>query len=180
MIAAFDPEIPQGRYVSITHTVDVRYPHPWPTQVDFVDTPGINDPNVLRERVTMDYLRQADALQTFGVRPEAVWLSPVFFAAVACFPVLAVLLEVCGLLGGFFGYVVLLADLGLDNTAIGDGAVETLLRLAKLEVVNLYGSALTDAGLAALAAVASMAAPAGDGDGQTSVIFSFLSDTRVR
>jgi len=35
-------------------------------------------------------------------------------------------------------------------------------------------------GLAALAAVASMAAPAGDGDGQTSVIFSFLSDTRVR
>ncbi len=61
-VAAYDPSIPQGRYVSVTHAVDVRYPHPWPPQVDFVDTPGINDPNVLRERVTMDYLRQADAV----------------------------------------------------------------------------------------------------------------------
>ena len=44
-----------------------------------------------------------------------------------------------------------LTRLRLDNTAIGDGAVTTLLRLPKLELINLYGSKLTDAGLAELA-----------------------------
>lgn len=45
-----------------------------------------------------------------------------------------------------------LTRLRLDNTAIGDGGVEVLLRLPKLQVLNLYGSKLTDTGLAALAA----------------------------
>jgi len=70
-VAAYDPEVPQGRYVSITHTVEVQYPHTWPVETEFVDTPGINDPNILRERVTLDYLRQADAviLVLYGGRP---------------------------------------------------------------------------------------------------------------
>lgn len=85
------------------------------------------------------YLRQADALQTFGVRPEAVWLSPVFFAAVACFPVLAVLLEVCGLLGGFFGYVVLLGQntAGFGHTVLDEVALgPTLVGLARAAVTG--------------------------------------------
>ncbi len=49
-----------------------------------------------------------------------------------------------------------LTRLRLDNTAIGDGAVDTILRLPKLELLNLYGSRLTDAGLARLATLPSL------------------------
>lgn len=49
-----------------------------------------------------------------------------------------------------------LTRLRLDNTALGDEAVETLLRLPALEMVNLYGSKLTDAGLARLATLPSL------------------------
>ncbi len=59
------------------------------------------------------YLRQGDALRTFGTTPEAVWLSPLFAAAVLAFPALALVLEAGGLLGGYLGYTVLLGE----NTA---------------------------------------------------------------
>ncbi len=59
------------------------------------------------------YLRQADALETFGTSAERVWLSPLFFAAALSFPVMALLLEAAGLVGGFAGYV----GLPAENTA---------------------------------------------------------------
>lgn len=75
------------------------------------------------------YLRQADALQTFGTRPEAVWLSPLLFAAVLAFPALALLLEAAGLLGGFVGYVVLLGEntAGFSHTVLDDVALGPVL-----------------------------------------------------
>ena len=42
--------------------------------------------------------------------------------------------------------------LRLDNTELGDGAVDILLALPSLEWLNMYGTKLTDAGLARLAA----------------------------
>ena len=45
-----------------------------------------------------------------------------------------------------------ITKLRLDNTELGDGAVDTLLSLPSLEWLNMYGTKLTDAGLARLAA----------------------------
>lgn len=67
------------------------------------------------------YLRQADALETFGTSAERVWLSPLLFAAMLSFPAMALLLEGAGLAGGFAGYVGLLGQ----NTA---GYSHTVLR----------------------------------------------------
>ena len=50
-------------------------------------------------------------------------------------------------LGGFDR----ITRLRIDNTGLGDGAVDTLLTLPKLETLNMYGTKLTDAGLAKLA-----------------------------
>ncbi|MEZ4465794.1 MAG: ABC transporter permease [bacterium] len=75
------------------------------------------------------YLRQADALATFGTSAEAVWLSPILLAAVVAFPLLALVLEATGLLGGLVGYVVLLGQntAGFEHTVLSDVEARPLL-----------------------------------------------------
>jgi ABC-type transporter Mla maintaining outer membrane lipid asymmetry ATPase subunit MlaF/ABC-type transporter Mla maintaining outer membrane lipid asymmetry permease subunit MlaE len=92
------------------------------------------------------YLRQADALQTFGVRPEAVWLSPILAASILSFPALAILLEAAGLAGGYFGYVVLLGQntAGFQHTVLEDVQVVPFL-------VGLGRAAVTGAVVATVA-----------------------------
>lgn len=68
------------------------------------------------------YLRQADALLSFGVRPEHVWLSPLLWAAVISFPLLALLLEAVGLAGGYLGFVLALGQnsAGYTHSVLSD------------------------------------------------------------
>ena len=68
------------------------------------------------------YLRQADALQTFGTSAEARWLSPLLVAALIAFPLLALVLEAAGLAGGYLGYVMLLGQntAGFHHTVLED------------------------------------------------------------
>ena len=75
------------------------------------------------------YLRQADALRTFGTTAEAVWLSPLIVAALLSFPVLALVLEASGVVGGFIGYVVLLGQntAGYTHAVLADVQVAPLL-----------------------------------------------------
>lgn len=85
------------------------------------------------------YLRQADALRTFGTSPEAVWLSPLFVAALLAFPALALVLEAAGIAGGYLGYVGLLGQntAGFAHTVLEDvrpGA--TLLGLLRATVTG--------------------------------------------
>ena len=62
-VAAPNEDMPeQGKYLHLTREVEIRYPHPFPPQTEFVDTPGTNDPNELREKITLDYLSRADAV----------------------------------------------------------------------------------------------------------------------
>ncbi len=62
-VAAFNPENKQGRYTAITRKVQIEAPlNGWPAHIDFIDTPGTNDPDLVRERVTTEYLAQADAV----------------------------------------------------------------------------------------------------------------------
>lgn len=62
-VAAFNPENKQGRYTAITRKVQIKAPlNGWPAHIDFIDTPGTNDPDLVRERVTTEYLAQADAV----------------------------------------------------------------------------------------------------------------------
>lgn len=62
-VAAPNEDMPeQGKYLHLTREVEIRYPHPFPPQTEFVDTPGTNDPNELREKITLDYLSKADAV----------------------------------------------------------------------------------------------------------------------
>ncbi len=84
------------------------------------------------------YLRQADALRTFGTSAEAVWLSPALLAAVLSFPLLALVLEAAGLLGGFIGYVGLLGQ----NTAGYTYSVLADVRAGPL-VLGLVRAAVT-------------------------------------
>lgn len=80
------------------------------------------------------YLRQADALTTFGTTPEAMWLSPLFFAALISFPLLALLLETAALLGGYIGYTALLGQntAGYAATVLDEvHAAPTLIGLAR-------------------------------------------------
>lgn len=75
------------------------------------------------------YLRQADALQTFGTSAEARWLSPLLVAALISFPLLALVLEAAGIAGGYLGYVVLLGQntAGFHHTVLEDVAVLPVL-----------------------------------------------------
>ncbi|MFN3199193.1 MAG: ABC transporter permease [Bradymonadia bacterium] len=68
------------------------------------------------------YLRQGDALDTFGVTPEAHWLSPMALAALLAFPLLAIILEAFGVLGGFLTYVGFYAQntAGFEHTVLAD------------------------------------------------------------
>jgi len=80
------------------------------------------------------YLRQADALRTFGATPEAVWLSPLFVAGLIAFPLLALVLEAAGIVGGYLGYVALLGQntAGFAHTVLEDVRLgPTLLGLAR-------------------------------------------------
>ena len=75
------------------------------------------------------YLRQADALQTFGTSAEARWLSPLLVAALISFPLLALVLELAGLAGGYLGYVILLGQntAGFHHTVLSDVAILPVL-----------------------------------------------------
>ncbi len=86
------------------------------------------------------YLRQADALLTFGARPEAEWLAPAWITAGLAFPVLALLLEAMGLLGGYLGYVAVLGQntAGFGHTVLdGVAAGPVLLGLLRASATGL-------------------------------------------
>lgn len=51
-----------GRFVSITKSVTIYYPHKYLKGVEIVDTPGFNDPIVSREERTKEFLKKADVI----------------------------------------------------------------------------------------------------------------------
>lgn len=51
-----------GKFVSITKSVTIYYPHEYLKGVEIVDTPGFNDPIVSREERTKDFLKRADVI----------------------------------------------------------------------------------------------------------------------
>ena len=51
-----------GKYISITKSVQIFYPKEYLKGVEIVDTPGFNDPIVSREERTKDFLRKADVV----------------------------------------------------------------------------------------------------------------------
>ena len=51
-----------GKFVAITKSVMIFYPHEYLKGVEIVDTPGFNDPIVSREEKTKDFLRKADVI----------------------------------------------------------------------------------------------------------------------
>ncbi len=51
-----------GRFVSITKSVTIYYPHEYLKGVEIVDTPGFNDPIVSREERTKEFLNKADVI----------------------------------------------------------------------------------------------------------------------
>lgn len=51
-----------GKFVSITKSVTIYYPHEYLKGVEIVDTPGFNDPIVSREERTKDFLKRADVV----------------------------------------------------------------------------------------------------------------------
>lgn len=52
----------EGRYVSITKSVNIEYPADYLKGVEIVDTPGFNDPIQSREERTKEFLKRADAV----------------------------------------------------------------------------------------------------------------------
>ena len=50
-----------GKYTPFVDQVTINYPSEILKKVDFVDTPGINDPNVLRSEVTKNWISRATA-----------------------------------------------------------------------------------------------------------------------
>ncbi len=52
----------EGKYVAITREIAIEAPHRWAHDVEFVDTPGLFDPVRSRSKVTLDYLKRADAV----------------------------------------------------------------------------------------------------------------------
>lgn len=51
-----------GKFVSITKSVTIYYPHEYLKGVEIVDTPGFNDPIVSREERTKEFLKKADVI----------------------------------------------------------------------------------------------------------------------
>ena len=51
-----------GKFVSITKSVTIYYPHEYLKGVEVVDTPGFNDPIVSREERTKGFLKKADVV----------------------------------------------------------------------------------------------------------------------
>ena len=52
----------EGKYVSITKSVNIYYPKEYLKGVEIVDTPGFNDPVVSREERTNSFLKKADVV----------------------------------------------------------------------------------------------------------------------
>lgn len=52
----------EGKYISITKSVKIYYPHDYLKGVEIVDTPGFNDPIVSREERTKAFLAKADVV----------------------------------------------------------------------------------------------------------------------
>lgn len=52
----------EGKFISITKSVQIEYPAEYLKGVEIVDTPGFNDPIVSREERTKDFLKRADAV----------------------------------------------------------------------------------------------------------------------
>lgn len=52
----------EGKFVSITKSVTIYYPHEYLKGVEVVDTPGFNDPIVSREERTKEFLKKADVV----------------------------------------------------------------------------------------------------------------------
>lgn len=52
----------EGKYVSITKSVKIYYPHDYLKGVEIIDTPGFNDPIVSREERTKAFLAKADVV----------------------------------------------------------------------------------------------------------------------
>ena len=51
-----------GIYTPFVKQVNIYYPSEFLKQIDVVDTPGTNDPNKLRSRVTLDWIKKSDAV----------------------------------------------------------------------------------------------------------------------
>lgn len=51
-----------GRYSPFVKCIRLRANHPWLKEITVVDTPGVNDPNRVRGRLTADWLYNADAV----------------------------------------------------------------------------------------------------------------------
>ena len=51
-----------GKYIAITKSVKLYYPHEYLKGVEIVDTPGFNDPIVSREERTKEFLKKADVV----------------------------------------------------------------------------------------------------------------------
>ena len=51
-----------GKFVSITKSVTIYYPHEYLKGVEIVDTPGFNEPIVSREERTKEFLKKADVI----------------------------------------------------------------------------------------------------------------------
>ncbi|MCM1140739.1 MAG: dynamin family protein [Muribaculum sp.] len=51
-----------GKYIAITKSVKLYYPHDYLKGVEIVDTPGFNDPIVSREERTKEFLKKADVV----------------------------------------------------------------------------------------------------------------------
>ena len=60
-------ELPQyvgedGKYVAVTKALKIYHPHSRLKEVDFVDTPGFNDPVISREKRASEFLEDADVV----------------------------------------------------------------------------------------------------------------------
>ncbi|MEM3291107.1 MAG: dynamin family protein [Candidatus Micrarchaeaceae archaeon] len=51
-----------GKYTSYVKMVNLYYPNNILKDITFVDTPGINDTNIIREQITKDWIRQSNAV----------------------------------------------------------------------------------------------------------------------
>lgn len=60
-----------GIYSIFVKEVRVFYPHPHLRSLTIVDTPGINDPNPVRSRITEDYVKNADAVAYIAYAAQA-------------------------------------------------------------------------------------------------------------
>ena len=71
----------EGKYVSITKSVKIYYPHDYLKGVEIVDTPGFNDPIVSREERTKAFLTKADVvvMMLYAGRPFDVTDRDIIF-----------------------------------------------------------------------------------------------------